>query len=51
MGDFLKSAFNNISSNWANETNFIEDNEFVGQIIELKGHRLKVERVLAEGGK
>ena len=54
MGDFIRSAFTNISSNWSNsngESNCVDqDNEFVGQIIELKGHRLKVEKVLAEGG-
>jgi len=51
MGEFLR-AFTNISSNWANngESNVDQDNEFVGQTIELKGHRLRVERVLAEGG-
>lgn len=52
MGDFLRSAFTNISSNWANngEPGIDPENEFVGQAIELKGHRLKVEKVLAEGG-
>lgn len=53
MGDFLRSAFTNISSNWANNGESggdYTDNEFVGQIVELKGHRLKVEKVLAEGG-
>lgn len=53
MGDFLRSAFTNISSNWANngESNYVDqENEFVGQTIELNGHRLKVEKVLAEGG-
>lgn len=53
MGDFLRSAFTNISSNWTSngESNYVDqENEFVGQTIELKGHRLKVEKVLAEGG-
>lgn len=52
MGDFLRSAFTNINNNWTNngESNLDQENEFVGQTIELKGHRLKVEKVLAEGG-
>ncbi|XP_053209325.1 cyclin-G-associated kinase-like [Panonychus citri] len=56
MSDYLRSAFSNFSSNWGNTAN--DDgshrndigNEFVGQTINLKGHRLKVERVVAEGG-
>lgn len=56
MSDYLRSAFSNFSSNWGNAGN--DDgshrndigNEFVGQTINLKGHRLKVERVVAEGG-
>jgi hypothetical protein len=58
MSDLFRSALNNISSNWnigsnsdQNSTNdsLNSDNQFVGQNIELKGIKLRVERVIAEG--
>jgi hypothetical protein len=58
MSDLFRSALNNISSNWnigsnsdQNSTNdsLNSDNQFVGQTIELKGIKLRVERVIAEG--
>ena len=55
MSDILRSAFNNISSNvWSNDNHNnsdsgLSDNPFVGQNIELKGIKLRVERVIAEG--
>lgn len=55
MSEYLRSAFNNLSSNWGSPSNDEstphqrEDNPFVGETIDLKGHRLKVERVIAEG--
>jgi len=58
MSDLFRSALNNISSNWSigsnsdqNSTNdsLNSDNQFVGQNIELKGIKLRVERVIAEG--
>lgn len=54
MSELLRSALNNISSNWGASTNddaghTEQENEFVGETIDLKGHRLRVERVIAEG--
>lgn len=55
MSELLRSALSNISSNWgASATNddaghSEQENEFVGETIDLKGHRLRVERVIAEG--
>ncbi|CAG2116429.1 unnamed protein product, partial [Medioppia subpectinata] len=54
MSDILRSAFNNISSNvWSSDHNndsVHSDNPFVGQTIDLKANKLRVERVIAEGG-
>ncbi|RWS11543.1 cyclin-G-associated kinase-like protein [Dinothrombium tinctorium] len=49
MGDYLRSAF----SNWvtgSSDGHEDGENQFVGQQIELKGRRLKVDKVIAEGG-
>ncbi|RWS29398.1 cyclin-G-associated kinase-like protein [Leptotrombidium deliense] len=49
MGDYLRSAI----SNWvgaSNDGHEDTENQFVGQQIELKGRRLKVNKVIAEGG-
>ena len=55
MSDILRSAFNNISSNvWATDNHNnsdpqYSDNPFVGQTIDLKANKYRVERVIAEG--
>jgi len=54
MSEYLRSALNNLSSNWnanaGDKTARVEtDNEFVGQSFNLKGYKLRVERVIAEG--
>lgn len=64
MSDILRSALNNMTNNWSIGSNIgsnndynnsnnectHSDNQFVGQNIELKGIKLRVERVIAEGG-
>lgn len=58
MSEYLRSAFNNIQSSLGSNSNNEGtdggqqgqiDNEFVGQNVDLKGQRLRVERVIAEG--
>ncbi|GBM11803.1 Cyclin-G-associated kinase [Araneus ventricosus] len=45
MSDLFKSAFGYFSSNLPKE-----EHEFVGQIVELEKQKLRVKRVIAEGG-
>lgn len=45
MSDFLKSAMGYFSPT----TNGDNDNEFVGQIVEVGSLKLRVKRVIAEG--
>ena len=54
MGEYLRSALNTISANWSsvdgvNGQNEIES-ELIGTAIELKGQRLRFERVISVGG-
>lgn len=44
MTDFLKSAFGYFGSNVVSQ-----DNDFVGQNVELGDQKLRVKRVIAEG--
>ncbi|KAI1289824.1 Cyclin-G-associated kinase [Halotydeus destructor] len=56
MNEYFKSAFTNLSSNWGVNTTESDHpsspsvNPFVGQTVELDGKRLRVDRVIAEGG-
>ena len=45
MSDFFKSAFGYISGNTATK----EENDFVGQSVELGNQKLRVKRKIAEG--
>ena len=45
MTDFFKSAFNIIGGSGVSQ-----DNDFVGQTVELGNQKLRVKRVIAEGG-
>lgn len=47
MSDFLKSAMN-----YFNAGPYVvgQDNEFVGQIVEISNVKLRIKRVIAEGG-
>ena len=44
MADFFKSAFNYIGGSGVSQ-----DNDFVGQYVELGNQKLRVKRVIAEG--
>lgn len=44
MADFFKSAFGYLSNN-----SITQDNDFVGQYVELGNQKLRVKRVIAEG--
>ncbi|KAK3612698.1 hypothetical protein CHS0354_042224, partial [Potamilus streckersoni] len=46
MSDFLKSAFGYISGSSSGR----DENDFVGQIVELDNQKLRVRKVIAEGG-
>ena len=55
MSDFFKSAMgyfgNEAPPNTNSSTNFTTmDNEYCGQVVEIAGHKLRVKRVIAEGG-
>ena len=44
MTDFFKSAFNYIGG-----ANISQENDFVGQLVELGNQKLRVKKVIAEG--
>ena len=46
MSDFFKSAFNYLGG-----ASVSQDNDFVGQVVELGSQKLRVKRVIAEGKK
>lgn len=46
MSDFLKSAMNYFNAG----PTVGQDNEFVGQIVEISNVKLRIKRVIAEGG-
>lgn len=55
MGEYLRSALNTLSANWSNQDGSIGsngdlDSELLGTTIELKGQRLRFERVISVGG-
>jgi cyclin G-associated kinase len=55
MGEYLRSALNTLSANWANQDGLAGsygelDSELLGTCIELKGQRLRFERVISVGG-
>lgn len=50
MTDLFKSALGYFASGVSSSSNTREDHEFVGQVVELGHQKLRVKRVLAEGG-
>lgn len=57
MSEYFKSALNNIGSTLVGATASFgvsdgdtrQDNPFLGQTVDLKGHKIRIERVIAEG--
>ena len=56
MNEYFKSALSNIGSTLAGAGSFVaaeggssQDNEFVGQTVDLKGQKIRIESVIAEG--
>lgn len=58
MSDFLKSALSNLSAAWnvtlnpdtrSGSPSAAVDNALIGQVVEVKGRRIRIERLVAEG--